>query len=448
LNLNKIPQLNHSNWTNEFPHMDVHLDNNSQSRFENSFTKMRVNNPEQIDQQQSNSWSVDFSSQNNMIMDRQQPHDINIGFQRIQNNQPFQPRQNVNENLCWSKAFEEVQEQQRLIINAPDCSTALSESAGLLLKTVQDSDNPKFKDSKFLDLMKQFRDGEAAIEGDKVVEQISKNKNVVQDQNERWSDEYTGPLNDWAHKNEFNSDTTGDKSFPHDWAAEFKDKMEINSADDPDTMWENLEKQWTQDQQAYSHGADARFSQYTFTSDNPYATFPQDFLSDVTKHKNLTESVLALEAAVKTDPTSDKWLELGRKQQENENDFAAISAFRKSLELNSGNLEALMSLSVSYTNENYASEAYDTLQLWIERHPKYANLAPIGVIPMSQKHQVISQAFTRAAVSSPGADLDENVQTALGILFNISTEYHKAVDCFRAALSKRPNDYELWNKLG
>jgi peroxin-5 len=419
--------------------MDMHLDTNTQSRFENSFTKMRLNQPEQIDNQ-SNSWSVDFLYYNNQ-MDRQKSLNDNVHFQR-NINQPFQQRPNV-ENLSWSKAFEHVQQQQQRLINAPNISTALSESAGLLLKTVEDSDNPKFKSSKFFDLMKQFRDGEAAIEGDKVVEQIP--QNLVENQNERWSDEYKGELNDWTHKNEVENDI---RSFPHDWASEFKEKMEINSLDDPDTMWENLEKQWNQDQQAYSHGADARFSIYTFTNDNPYTTFPQDFLSDVTKHKNLTESVLALEAAVMIEPTSDKWLELGRKQQENENDFAAISAFRKSLELNPSNLDALMSLSVSYTNENYASEAYDTLQLWIERHPKYANVAPLGAIPMSQKHQVISQAFTRAAVSSPGADLDENVQTALGILFNISTEYHKAIDCFRAALSKRPNDYELWNKLG
>lgn len=213
---------------------------------------------------------------------------------------------------------------------------------------------------------------------------------------------------------------------------------------------------------------DPQLGDYLFEEDNAFRAVNNPFEEGVKiMHEggNLSLAALAFEAAAQKDASHvQAWTMLGAAQAQNEKESPAIRALEQALKLDPSNLDALMGLAVSYTNEGYDSTAYRTLERWLSvKYPQIIdpnNLSSdddVGFTDRQLLHDKVTDLFIQAAQLSPsGAQMDPDVQVGLGVLFYCAEEYEKAVDCFSASLasteSGTSNQQEqvhlLWNRLG
>ncbi|XP_070562002.1 peroxisomal targeting signal 1 receptor-like isoform X2 [Ptychodera flava] len=324
----------------------------------------------------------------------------------------------------------------------------LAKTANQLLSSL---DDPKFSNSEFMKFIKKIGEGEVTVENNQV---ITKDDKQATGAAALWSEEFTQQQGAEGWAEEFTAEATGDLKQDADF-------------------WEKLQREWEDmaktDEHPWLSDYEKTLESYSFESDNPLLDHPNPFEEGLKRLEegDLVNAVLLFESAVQADPTHAKaWQYLGTSQAENEQEMASIAALKKCLELEPVNLTALMALAVSYTNESMQQQACETLRRWLQSNPKYQNIktnsqTPTDINPSSfvtsyyTRLQVVKsesfneacQMFIAAARQSPDV-VDPDVQCGLGVLFNLSGEYDKAVDCFNAALSVRPKDSLLWNKLG
>lgn len=346
------------------------------------------------------------------------------------------------ENRAWEASEKEILDDTKWIddFQNQQGDDELAKTANEFLSTVSD---PTLTNSEFMKFVKKIGDGDIKIKDNEVIEKTLDEKSE-----------------EWAH--EFTQNFQG-KSLVDKWEEEFTSEKEITDED----FWERLQKHWEEVDQSGHDGhpwltefeQSEPFKEYKFEEENPLLNHPDPFQAGLEKLQqgDIPNAVLLFEAAVQKDEThAEAWQYLGTTQAENEQEPAAIAAINKCLELNPDNLTALMSLAVSYTNESLASHACHTLKLWLKNNPKYAQLVPEPVereakatsYVSSSEHKTVQDLYIKAVHLMPQGDIDADVQCGLGVLFNLSGEYDKAVDCFSAALQVRPKDALLWNKLG
>ena len=135
---------------------------------------------------------------------------------------------------------------------------------------------------------------------------------------------------------------------------------------------------------------------------------------------------------------------LGQLFQENDQDEFAIIALKSAHEADPYDLESLLYLGISSTNELEQFDALRHLSNWLRYSPDFSQL------PILQKEGDLSldeveNAFNEASSLKPQ---DTQVLTALGVLQFIRRDFSKAAVYFEKAIKENPIDHSVWNKYG
>ncbi|XP_074584433.1 peroxisome biogenesis protein 5 [Curcuma longa] len=374
----------------------------------------------------------------------------------------------------WASEFEQEQSQLARIgqVGGANMSQiAAMEQSRMLAHTLAQNDDPKFQNSKFLQFVSKMSRGELIVDENQIKPATGSIAN-------NWVDEYqtqhsAGPSSwadqfvqeelpqgreTWAKEfaKEYTQQAVDDKwvnefSKLHvqDWADEFGQQVAKGAfgesiADD----WANAYDKYLDEQLVASkQQSNASRGVYVFSDMNPYVGHPNPLIEgqELFRKGLLSEAVLALEAEVLKNPdNAEGWRLLGITHAENDDDQQAIAAMMRAQEVDPRNLEVLLALGVSHTNELEQPEALKYLYMWLQNHPNYGALVPPQLAD-SPYYADVARLYNEAAQMSPE---DADVHIVLGVLYNLSREYDKAIESFRTALKLKPHDYSLWNKLG
>ncbi len=203
------------------------------------------------------------------------------------------------------------------------------------------------------------------------------------------------------------------------------------------------------------------------TSTTTTTTQPQeyrDLMAEGMKHfnnGNTKEAILCFESQLRNidSDNSEAWLMLGKCNAENDEDKKAITCLENAVQRDPYSTEALLNLGVSYVNELNYEHALRHLNNWVTHNPNLDvvldndididnnNNIDDKMNALDKVKSLLNQAKEYSELNG-NQDGTVDILEALGVVYNVSREYDDAVRCFEIASSRRPGDYQLWNKLG
>ncbi|ESK96620.1 peroxisome targeting signal receptor [Moniliophthora roreri MCA 2997] len=207
---------------------------------------------------------------------------------------------------------------------------------------------------------------------------------------------------------------------------------------------------------------------YTFEVDNKFmdpSTSSGSMLAQakalLEQNGSLSEAALLLEAAIQKGDLGEggyeAWILLGETRNMDEREELGMRALAEGVqraEAAGAQGAGMMSLAISYTNESFDRASHVMLLGWLRARYPDLHVPEETIQAMSKNsawdtHNRITDLYlTLARQQHSQGVVDADVQIGLGVLFYTNGEFDRAKDCFETALSVRPHDYLLWNRLG
>ncbi|KAJ7496031.1 hypothetical protein B0H11DRAFT_2155850 [Mycena galericulata] len=263
------------------------------------------------------------------------------------------------------------------------------------------------------------------------------------------------------------------------WEAEFnqlmssqRDELDHDYGAAMQNAWEGGIGDFSEDAESKALKFDAEgiptLGEYIFEQNNKYLGSDSPSRSHLAEAKalleqngSLSEAALLLEAAVQKGELGEggyeAWILLGETRSMDEREDAGMRALAEGVkrgEAAGAPGVGMLSLAISYTNESMDRASHSMLLRWIRsRFPSHQippeTIAAVATNSMWDTHSRLTEVFLDLARTQHSrGEMDPDVQIALGILFYTNSEYDRAKDCFETALSARPTDFVLWNRLG
>lgn len=159
------------------------------------------------------------------------------------------------------------------------------------------------------------------------------------------------------------------------------------------------------------------------------------------------------------------WFLLGMTLADSDDDEMAIVALRNGLNEFDGDaigerrrdhpylLQSLLALSVSYTNELDHLNAYANINEWFTVWKAGKGVSDVQADVFGDAFQDATKAGAQRLLSEMNTAAQQNsrdtdLYVVMGVLYNLQRECTHAATVLRQAVTLRPNDPSLWNKLG